>query len=205
MFRKILSIDIGVHNLGLSYSLLGEDFTFERVVSIDLVDMTHFKHKKVPLEECKLYHSKTFCDWTNHIIQENKEMFDEAETILIERQPPFSAFTAIEQLIFDKFRAKTHLINPCSVHKHLSMRHLSYDLRKEKTVRITSQVLNEELLGQFESYERKHDIGDSVAQMLYWSEIKNWEYRVKERKRCSEYRDRDIFTYLESFRYIEKK
>lgn len=204
-FYKVLSIDIGVNHLGLSYSFVNHKYELEKILWIDLIDITIFKHSVVSHDKCKLKHSKTFCDWVDHVIQENEIFFTESDFILVERQPPMSPFTAIEQLIFYRYREKTILISPCSVHKHFSINHLDYDKRKEMTVKIAySKLCGEDIKEKFESYERKHDIGDSIAQLVSWCEKNSYEHRIKIQRELQSFRDTDTFKYLESFRYVQK-
>jgi hypothetical protein len=203
--KKVLSIDIGVNNLGISYTYINEDFTIDRIVFIKLIDMTVFNHNKVPVEECKLHHGKNFNDWVDHVIQEYSEVFKESDYILIERQPPLSPFTAIEQLIFSHYRDKAVLISPCSVHKFLSINHLDYNDRKKQTVKIARLKLSDELKTQFDSYERQHDIADSIVQMLYWCGKNNCNHRINEQKKLAMLKHKNIFEYMDTFRYVPKK
>ena len=95
----VLSVDIGVLHLGISVTTLDEDYNVIDIIWIDLIDITQFKHEYgVSRNKCKLYHTKTFCDWLNHTYQENFEFFNMADFILVERQPPMG-FVVVEQLI----------------------------------------------------------------------------------------------------------
>ena len=70
---SVLSIDIGILNLGISVSTLDEEFNLIDIVNIDLIDITKFTHKSGPCKEkCTLNHTKTFSDWLDHVFQENK-------------------------------------------------------------------------------------------------------------------------------------
>jgi len=177
----VLSIDIGLLNLGLSVSNLDHEFNLIDIIWIDLIDMTHFSHKVLSKNDCKLQHTKTFCDWTNHVFQEIK-YFEEADFILIERQPPIG-FVAIEQLIFSRWRHKSILISPNSMHKHFNIGQFDYVKRKEYTEKIAKTKINKNLLEQIDFYNRFHDIADSICIMLYWISKKQNEYNIIKRKK----------------------
>jgi hypothetical protein len=212
----VLSIDIGIKHLGLSVTLLNEDYSIMDIIWLDLIDIQIFTHKDGPSkEDCKLNHTKTFCDWINHVFQENMNLFDKADTILIERQPPMG-LVGIEQLIFSRWREKAVLISPNSMHKFFRIGHYDYEQRKVETEKIAQKCLNNcsELVYQFNYYERKHDIADSLCMMLFWINKKQIEYhnfKRKEKFKTIIY-DRKMNGYkmgvdewFEQFRYTEFK
>jgi hypothetical protein len=180
---SVLSIDIGVLHLGISLTLLDEEYNLVEIIWIDLIDITKFDHKWGPKKEnCQLYHTKTFCDWLNHTYQENMDFFDKADFILVERQPPMG-FVVIEQLILSRWRDKTILISPNSMHKYFNIGYYDYEKRKEYTEKIAKMNISDpSLLEQLECYDRSHDIADSVCIMLYWINKKQNEYK-EEKKR----------------------
>jgi len=180
----ILSIDIGIKHLGLSVTLLNNDYSIMEIIWIDLIDIQKFIHKDGPNKsDCKLQHTKTFCDWINHVFQENAIIFERADAILIERQPPIG-LVGIEQLIFSRWRDKAVLISPNSMHKFFRIGHYDYEQRKVETVRIALKCLddNSELVEKFGTYERKHDIADTLCMMLFWIDNKNKEQIEIKRK-----------------------
>jgi len=172
---KVLSIDIGILHLGLSVSDINEDYTLNKITHIDMIDITSFVHKKISFSECTLYHTRTISDWILHVIQENKEYFDTADVILIERQPP-GTFVAIEQFIFSIFRDKAILLSPRVLHCHFKIQHLSYDDRKKFIVDKALSELSDELKIKLSLFERAHDIADSICFTLYWICVKKNEY-----------------------------
>ena len=175
----VLSVDIGVINLGISVSTLDENFNLIEIVWIDLINITRFICKSE--EKCELYHTKTFCDWLNHVFQENR-FFEEADFILVERQPPMG-FLAIEQLIFSRWRSKAILISPNSMHKFFGIGNFDYDGRKEKTEKIAREKIKDKaLIEQLNYYHRCHDIADSICLMLYWISKKQEECESAQRK-----------------------
>ena len=147
---KILAIDIGYHNMGLvlAESLTGPSITIEYM-------------KKVSLEDYKYLKTNDFVDLVPLFVEDHQHLFDAAEKILIERQPP-SGFTNIEILLHYMFRDKVKLISPVSMHTHFGMRHLNYEQRKERTVEIATKYLKEDI-----PYDRKHDIADALCMIIY--------------------------------------
>jgi hypothetical protein len=197
----VLSIDIGIHHLGLSMTTLTTDYSFKEIIWVDVIDITDYKHKHVSREDCKLYHTKTFSDWIDHVHQENQIFFESADVILLERQPP-GGINAVEQLLFKMYRNKTHLIHPRNVHSYLNIGHVDYDTRKIYSVKIASRFLPESLLEQTTYYDRSHDIADSICIMLYWRDKKQKEWKREQHiLKCSvEYKD--VYLKLETFRFI---
>ena len=181
MTHNVMSIDIGVKNLGISFTIINDDFTINDIIWIDLYDLTHFKHEKVEKKDCKLHHTKTFSDWIDHFFQEYSDFIEKADFILIERQPP-TGFVVVEQLIFNRYREKSFLINPINYHTFLCMRGLSYEGRKIRSIEIANKTIeNEDILFQLSLYERKHDISDSICMLLYWLNKKQNSY-IKQEK-----------------------
>ena len=120
---KVLAIDIGYHNMGLVVADCGKSPN---------IDVKYIK--KVSLEDYKHLGSNDIVDLVPLMVDDHRDIFDEAETILIERQPP-GGFTNIEVLLTYMFRDKVKLVSPVSMHTHFGMRHLNYDERKERTTR----------------------------------------------------------------------
>jgi hypothetical protein len=200
-YLKVLSVDVGVQHLGLSLALLHkEDYTIERIVDTNLIDITKYTHRVCPHEDCELYHTKTFYDWLSHVFIEHP-CFEEADVILVERQPPVGAsFVVVEQIIFGRFREKTWLINPRSVHSHFNIGHYDYDGRKKISEKIANVKLSERQKKDMDLYDRKHDVADSMCQMMYWSDKRNYEYRLKEQQKLAS----NGISYLDSFVYIPR-
>lgn len=172
----VMSIDIGIIHLAISVSTLDEDYNLLEIIWIDLIDITTFNCSK---NECELYHTKTFTDQLNHVFKENIKFFNYADFILIERQPPMG-LVAIEQLIFSKYREKAILVSPNSMHAFFGIGKYDYDQRKIFTEKIAKErIMDQRLLEQLTYYDRVHDIGDSIAQMLYWIYIKKQQLLKK--------------------------
>ena len=147
---KILAIDIGYHNMGL---VLAESLTGPKIV-VEYM-------KKVSLEDYKYLKTNDFVDLVPLFVEDHQHLFDAAEKILIERQPP-GGFTNIEILLHYMFKDKVKLVSPVSMHTHFGIRHLDYEERKERTVSLAQKFLNEDI-----PYERKHDIADAMCMIMY--------------------------------------
>ena len=154
---KILSIDIGITNLGYVFS---EDLS---VIKCNRVNITNVRHTAVKECNCKLRHDRCIPDYLDHFIQENVDMFNCSELILIERQPPVGLCN-VQDILFTKFRSKVLLISPRSVHKFFKMSK-DYTIRKEESERIASEYLS--CFVDFSDNFRKHDIADAMLMIIY--------------------------------------
>ena len=147
---RVLAIDIGYHNLGivLAESAVGPTVKVEYMKKVSLADYKHLK-------------SNDMVDLVPLFVEDHQGIFDSADKILIERQPP-GGFTNIEILLHYMFKSKVFLVHPTSMHTHFGIRHLDYEERKERTTSIAERHLNLEI-----PYERKHDIADALCMILY--------------------------------------
>ena len=148
---KILAIDIGYHNMGLVFVESTEKGPKVEVKQI----------KKVSLEDYKYIRSNDMVDLVPLFVEEHRYRFDQADKILIERQPP-GGFQNIEVLLHYMFHEKVVLISPVSMHTHFGMRHLNYEERKDRTITIAEKIIGEI------PYDRKHDISDALCMILYY-------------------------------------
>ena len=149
---KILTIDIGYHNMGLVLAEAGNG----PKITVEFL-------KKVSLGDYKYIKSNDFVDLIPLFVDDHQHIFDSADKILIERQPPMG-FTNIEILLHYMFKEKVSLISPVSMHVHFGMRHLDYEQRKERTVSIAEKYFDGDI-----PYERKHDIADALCMIVYYN------------------------------------
>src|SRR5210317_1573450 len=151
---KVLSIDIGYHNMGI---VLAECPLKGDGVTVDFV-------KRVSLEDYK-YNAPTneIADLVPLFVEDHQHIFDAAERILIERQPP-GGFTNIQTLLHYMFRDRVVLVSPVSMHTHFGMRHLDYEQRKERV----ESIAERHVVGGI-PYDRKHDIADAICMLLYYN------------------------------------
>jgi hypothetical protein len=182
--KIVLSIDIGIINLGISVGIVNEEFDVKEITYVDLINITHFTHER-ELEgvECKLYHTKSVADWMEHLFHEHLPLFRESDYILVERQPP-CGLVAIEQLIYYRWREKCVLVSPRSMHKYYNIATYDYDQRKEKTMNIATNLYywHQRAVDRYEIFERKHDISDSICLMGFWLNKKKKEYIHRKNK-----------------------
>ena len=85
---RVLSIDIGFHNMGLAIA--------NSVGKGPTIDIEYIK--KVSLEDYKYLRSNDFVDLIPLFVEDHQDIFDSVDKILIERQPP-GGFTNIEILL----------------------------------------------------------------------------------------------------------
>jgi len=149
---KVLAIDIGYHNMGIALAECGKGPT----INVEYI-------KKVSLEDYKYIKSNDIVDLVPLFVEDHQFIFEAADRILIERQPP-GGFTNIEVLLNYMFKDKVLLVSPVSMHTHFGMRHLNYDQRKERTISIASKYISGEI-----PYERKHDIADALCMIIYYN------------------------------------
>ena len=171
---KIISIDIGYHNLGLVKAYIDETYEIS-IQDIFLIDLPKLPHRHVHRLDCKLFHTNELADLMAHFIQEYGHLLQEADKIYIERQPP-TGLTNIETLLLFLYREKTELVSPNSMHKHFMIGHLEYEKRKERTIELSNNLLE-----HFENYKdmaRKHDIADAVCMIIFKNSLKKENYRL---------------------------
>ena len=149
---RILSIDIGWHNMGLALAVCKSSTDVE----IEYI-------KKINLDDYKYIYSNKVVDLVPLFVDDHKFIFDSADIILIERQPP-KGFGNIQTLIHYMFKERVVLISPNSLHVHFGMNHLDYDERKVRSEQIAAWHLKEPI-----PYERKHDITDAILMILYYN------------------------------------
>ena len=177
MELNILSIDIGIINLGMVFANIiikpsnklknkiqnGQYNHFIKdivVIDYNKIDITKMKHTTVSCTNCTLRHDRCIPDYVDHFIQEYIEYFNLADVILIERQPPVG-ITNVQDLLFTRFRDKVELVSPCSVHKYFNMSS-DYDIRKQESELIAGEYLI------LDSFLRKHDIADAMLMIIYY-------------------------------------
>jgi len=206
----ICGIDIGILHLGVSFIEVKYNIHIDNyelsVVEIELVDITKYTHNKVCKDECKLFHTNSVCDRVNHFIQEYKEKINACKYIFIERQP-ITGITSVEQLLYNEFRSKSHLVSPNNIHKYFGL-DKDVNKRKEKSIKIGMSILYPELLNKLYFYERKHDITDSI--LIAYTGFNNLikkqkeEKEEKEEKKEKEKKNINLKEFFEKYKYIKK-
>ena len=160
----VLAIDIGIINLG--YVFVEKTDSNLKVIECNKVNITNMKHNKISRCNCNLYHENCIPDYVDHFIQEHSNLFDQADIILIERQPPVG-ITNVQDLLFTRFRNKVKLISPNSVHKFFKMTKNDYETRKIESQQLTKSYL--EKFDNFNDLVRQHDITDAMLLVMYYN------------------------------------
>lgn len=210
---KVLSIDIGIKNLGYVYSrldfyppepdsrykanLVNNNYVLNKhqnqkyieILDCNRVDITRIQHNKIPFCECTLHHERCIPDYLDHFIQETT-YFQECDVLLLERQPPVG-ITNVQDLLFKQFRNKVILIHPASVHAYFDLPSCEYELRKAKSEMLSNTYLKNE--HNFLNNVRRHDISDAMLITLYF-------YKTKMEKVIKDTKFESLNLNLEQFR-----
>ena len=191
---KLVGIDIGYINMGVVRADLDDncDLTFYDAFRYNI---SLIKHNVVSAHECTIPHTCETCDRVAHFIQENEDLLEDADCILIERQPPMG-FKDIEALLMTKYRSKVKLISPNKLHKFFKIGHLDYEERKVETVKIATPWV--EHIYTYESEERQHDMADAVCMCIMHM------HKLKEEQRKKERLERIKRLPFDEFRFIPK-
>jgi hypothetical protein len=188
---KVLSIDIGITNLGFVYSRL--DFyppepesrhkaklkndnyilncdqikKYIQILDCNRVDITKVHHNRVKFCNCKLHHDRCIPDYLDHFVQETY-YFQECDVLLLERQPP-TGITNVQDLLFKQFRHKAVLVHPSSMHSYFDLPG-DYTLRKVKSEQLSCGYLAHSQ--NFLNNIRRHDISDAMLMTLFYYKTK---------------------------------
>jgi hypothetical protein len=130
------------------------------------INIAEVKHETVSIFECQLQHSSHPVDLMLHVFQEHGEVFDKADLVLIERQPP-TGLVHIESLVYMRYRSKALLVSPNSVHKHFGMS-ADYEERKRQVDEMAGPyIANDYTRGLW----RTHDMSDAFVFVLYHCQV----------------------------------
>lgn len=201
--KYILSIDIGIKHLALILVECTDEYIYEDIIWFDLIDITKFQHLDAESKKtCHLYHTKTIADWLSHVMYLHSELFDMVDHVLIERQPP-QGHTSVEQLLFFKYREKSVLMSPRSIHKFFGWSiTVDYNQRKEKSVEILKYRLCNStrpwLLNELNRFERQHDISDAFLQVVFFLHHKYIQTKIQ-KDTCTG--ESNVLSFLDKFRF----
>ena len=183
---NILSIDIGITNMGMVYAEI-DSTDNPNIILSKRIDIKHESETCFARGFlCNLTHENNPIDWVAHLIRNYYNFFESANHILIEKQPP-RGLQHIEMLIIKEYRSKVISIYPVSLHKWLNISHLSYEDRKEHVIKTAEPFLNKN--ENWDNETRKHDIADAACFILYFIH--------KERSSKQTIRDKNIFEMYE--------
>lgn len=160
----LLCIDIGIINMGVAY-VKAHSHDYLECIHAACVDITKFTCTR----DCKLSHEAIMVDWIAHFISRYQDEFDNADVVLIERQPPMGHRCA-EQLLYQAFRSKAVLVHPRSFHCYCNVSGLSYDDRKTAIVLLARRMFkssSDDALKVLQT-ERAHDAADAMLFAWYY-------------------------------------
>lgn len=185
-----LSIDVGIVHLALVLIRISPQFELERIAWHQLLDIRKMRHRRIRHRTCQLGHTATITDRMAHVYQEYEHIFQAAERILVERQPPMG-LQAVQESLFSHWREKIEIISPSNMHHHFHLSN-SYEARKVQTTNIARDFFyaksntlyrqgkaledsSTELACRFESYldkrnkveKRSHDVADAICIAVY--------------------------------------
>jgi hypothetical protein len=154
---RIVSIDVGTVSLGLcSYDSSNGKYDFGIYNLRALV-----KLKK---------HSRDYCRLAKALIDHKRELFQNADIILIERQitaPMKQVATALRAFLYHK---KVFLIAPIVVKRHFKTSKGNYSKNKDAACAKFLELASEEAKKRFKPLKKKQktDISDAFLQCLYY-------------------------------------
>ena len=192
----VLGIDVGFYHMGLVGCNVSESFVLKNIDFCELVDITDFKCSMGV--SCSLHHDKCIADYMSHLFKNYDELFNKADIIIIERQPPMG-LVAVQELLMFRFRNKSTLVSPNSMHSHFDMSSLDYEQRKTRVIKMTSHLLSE--FDSFRSNERKHDLSDALCIIKYYLFKKNKKFVQLKLKEDWEKRNCKFIKNLNEFIY----
>lgn len=163
---KILSIDIGVLHLSMVGIEVHEMYKIIHPLKIYMCELINLLELMDECDQqlCTLYHDRNMCDYMDHMFKRYRNEFDDADIILVERQP-ITGLTAVQELILREYRSKVTLISPNSVHKFLQFSSYTYDQRKEASIKFAVPYLSH--FKEFCFNERRHDMADAFCMIYY--------------------------------------
>ena len=158
---KLLGIDVGIIHLALVSASTTVDDSDVQVSAVRLIDVT----KITCHPGCTLRHSNNIVDRMAHLFEAYVEVFDEADEILVERQP-LGGLVHVEALLYSRFRHKARMVSPNAMHHHFGLPRGEYEARKAATVRVAAPYLLA-FRDELALMPRLHDVADAVCLCLY--------------------------------------
>ena len=194
---RIVAVDIGIIHMAVVEIDIGDaDASWNGVASMRLFDVTRLPHERVCREKCTLHHTNELCDRMAHFFQETKPVWEDADTILIERQP-ITGLQAVQlAYLASPWRDKIQLLSPCTMHRFYDIHKLCYEGRKHATCAIMDEVLR--IHGQTQTFapclarmSRKHDVADAVCFAWWWAELRRRDLERRAEDEAFEVRARE--------------
>ena len=196
----IISIDVGVINFGVVGAYIKENYTIDY---IDFCDVINIKDISLHCTDsnCNLHHDLCIADYMAHLFKKLKDYFQKAHTILIERQPP-QGIIAVQELIVYKYRDRTKMVSPNSMHCHFGIRDYTYEKRKIHTVNLSKHLLNKFERFNKEPHRSEH-MADALCLLKFYIYGKSIIYTQQQIKLKWQNTHRKFITTMENFKYVE--
>jgi hypothetical protein len=166
---RVIAIDPGISNLGVVVGTAGAarpgrsplaDFCVDRADRFSLCKAAGCVHGRVCGRDCALGHANSLPNRVLHFAQEYN--FDEADVVVMERQPPQSAGYVVEQLLQAAFGSKIAHVTPREIQGvYGACSTDGYDERKAKACAYAARFLGR--ISSFSNLDRQHDVADAIC------------------------------------------
>lgn len=157
---RVLAVDPAFTNLGLV--LAESDASGFRVSDALRVDLGSLQCEAT----CELPHSGHVVDRVMHFESLYSHLFEGTDVIVAEQQPPGGGGECVGALLYYRWRSKTVLVSPATLHKHFGLRGHDYGGRKRLSVELATPHLSG--CPAFVSTVRRHDMADACLLALYY-------------------------------------
>ena len=196
----VVGIDPGIISIGLVCVEVSADYELVEVLECEAVNITLETHRK----------GNHVHDLITAFLKTRERMFDTADVIVIERQPPMSAGMGLEIMLRERFGSKCVFISPSTLHVQFNLSGFDYNARKERGVALVLrhvQVWRDAFVKGADMLEkklhclvRKHDICDAILLLT------SWVQRQKKNEQSVRKASSVGFTaFIETFRHIPSK
>ena len=164
----IVSIDPGIISIGLVCVEVSAEYELVSVLDCDAVNITLETHRK----------GNHVHDLIVAFMKRQHSMFETADIIVIERQPPMSAGMGLEIMFRERFGHKCVFVSPQTLHVQFNLKGFEYNARKERCVALVmhyvetwkhAHVKGADILERkLHHMDRKHDICDAILLLTVW-------------------------------------
>ena len=121
----IVGIDVGVQNLAMAVGSCSASYTNLTITAVERVNLM----STCTVTGCTLHHTGMASDRVAHFLQARAAVFAEADTVVIERQPP-GGLRDVEQVLVTRLRDKAVVMAPQTMHVAIGSNGLPYAERK---------------------------------------------------------------------------
>lgn len=181
----IVGIDPGIISVGLVCVEVSSEYELVAVLACDAVNITLETERK----------GNHVHDLITAFMKVRRPMFDAADTIVIERQPPMSAGMGLEIMFRERFGHKCVFVSPKTLHVLFNLTGFEYNARKERCVALVQHYVDgwkrAEVRGvdvldkKLRNLDRKHDICDAILILTAWVQTQKSKSKSKSRQATS--------------------